>query len=188
MQIRAGRRSVALSGALALAATSAWAQSVSHEKSGLGISPPSGYEAKELPGRGQNSVIFSVKKPDDKDTGCQVGFAEAPQNATLDQAQINGMMKTKEHQDLAKASIAMLYETNSVAPFDNGHDVTGIEMISDIKPREGFPPRSQEIRNLMILLETPKGRTSVVCVGDKKDFGARREEFRQLARGVTPPK
>lgn len=181
------RITFAIAAAAALLAQSASAQTASDDKSGLRIDPPAGYEAKPLPARGPNAVIYSVKKPSDADTGCQVGYAEAPQNARLAQSDINTMMKSKEHQDLAKAAISSLYETNLVAAFDHG-EVTGIEMISDIKPREGFPPRAQEIRNMMIILETPKGRASVVCVGDKKDFDQRRAEFHQLAQGVTLPK
>lgn len=181
------RITFALAAAAAFLAQSASAEPASDAKSGLRIDPPAGYEAKPLPARGANSVIFQVKKPSDADTGCQVGYAEAPQNAGLAQADINTLMKSKEHQEVAKTAIASLYQTNSVEAFDHG-EVTGIEMISDIKPREGFPPRAQEIRNMMIILETPKGRASVVCVGEKKDFDQRRAEFRQLAQGVTLPK
>lgn len=181
------RFSLLLAATAPLLASSAFAQAPAAGETSLTIKPPAGYEAKQMPGRGANAVIYSVKKPAEPDTGCQVGYAAAPQNAGFAQADINKRMSSKEHQDLAKAAISGIYETNAVAPFEHG-DVTGMELISDIKPREGIPPRAQEIRNMMVIMETPKGRTSVVCVGEKADFDKRREEFHQVALGVTLPK
>lgn len=168
-------------------AGAASAEGYSDPESGLGVTAPSGYEVNAMPARGKNGVVVSVKRASDRDTGCQVGFAEAPANNKYSQKDINAQMETREHQELARATIGVLYETKKIETFKSG-EVTGLVITADIKPREGIPPRAQEISNLMILLETPKGRTSVVCVGEKSDFAKRRPEFEQIARGATLPR
>lgn len=156
------------------------------DATGLAIEPPAGYKLEQLPAQGSNIVRVSLKRAEDRDTGCQVGYGDAPPNNRYSQADINAQMKTKEHQELARASIGVIYHARSVEPFEHG-DVTGLAIVADIKPRQGVPARAQEIQNLMILMETPKGRTSVVCVSEKADFPKRRPEFEALARSVGLP-
>jgi hypothetical protein len=165
----------------------AWAEPFRDAQSGLAVEPPPGYVAST--GRPQTgaSVRIDVKRPDDKDTGCGVGFSHAPQNALLDQAEINAIASSPEWLTMARSAVAFLYDVLTAEPFDHA-EVRGAVMIADFKARANLPPRSQEIRTALYLLETPKGRVNVVCVGERGTFDARRPEFDAVVRGVTLPR
>jgi len=127
-----------------------------------------------------------VKRPDDRDTGCQVAFTPLPQNAGYTQDQLNSVMASSTWLDLARATLTVNYNVINTAPFVHG-DIHGVTVIGDLKQRAGIPPRSQDVRTQFFILETPKGRTTTVCVGEKANFNARRSEFEAVAHGVTLP-
>ena len=49
--------------------------------------------------------------------------------------------------------------------------------------RRGIPAHARDIRTM---LETPQGRTCIVCVGETRDFATWRGEFIALAPSTTP--
>jgi hypothetical protein len=155
--------------------------------SGLAVTPPEGYSAARIAPDATFAARISVKKPDDRDTGCQVAFEPLPQNAGYTQDQLNSVMASRPWLDLARASLLVLYHEIDIAPFAHA-GVGGVVMVADLKPRAGVPSRSQEVRTLFFIRETPKGRTTTVCVGEKANFDARRIEFETVARGATPPR
>ena len=65
--------------------------------------------------------------------------------------------------------------------------VRGLALVGDVKTKIDAP-RAHEVRSLLIILETPKGRVTVVCVGEKTTFDARRPEFETVARATTLPR
>jgi hypothetical protein len=191
----AGRRAAwtRVLAALVLIATfaAATAQSVRSERvrddaSGLTVVPPSGYGASQIAPTKPFTARISVKKPGDRDTGCQVGFMPVPQNAAYMQDEINSLVASQQWLDLARATLTPNYDILDTAPFGVG-DIRGVVFVGDLKPRPGIPPRSQDVRSLFFLLDTPKGRTVTACVGEKASFDARRTEFDAVAHGVTPP-
>jgi len=162
-------------------AQSVRSEPVRDDASGLTVVPPAGYGASPIaPAR------ISVKKPADRDTGCQVGFTPMPQNAAYTQDKINGLIATQQWLDVARGTLTLNYDILDTAPFAQG-DIRGVVFVGDLKQRPGIPPRSKDVRTLFFLLETPKGRTATVCVGEKASFDARRTEFDAVAHGVTPP-
>jgi len=167
-------------------AGSARAELVRDQASGLIVMPPEGYIAARMAPTETFTARISVKKPDDRDTGCQVAFTPLPQNAGYTQEQLNGVMASRVWLDLARASLTVNYNVIGVAPFAHG-DVHGVMLVGDLKQRAGIPPRSQEVRTLFFILETAKGRTTTVCVGEKANFDARRNEFEAIVHGVTLP-
>ncbi|MBP0494560.1 hypothetical protein [Roseomonas indoligenes] len=172
--------------AAALAAPmAAAAQPVRDAASGLVVAAPPGYAARSIPpGRGQ-AARFEVKTPADTDTGCQVAFTPAPQNGRFTQAQLDATMRGAEWQDLARKALSALYEIREARTFeDKGR--SGYTMVGDFKG-EGLPPRAREVRTLFVIQETPRGRTSTVCVGERTGFETRRAEFMAVATGATPP-
>jgi hypothetical protein len=163
------------------------AQSVRDNTSGLTVVPPTGYSASRVAPTETFTVRISVRKPSDRDTGCQVAFTPLPQNAAYTQDEINGLTATQQWLDVQRAAITLNYDVLDTAPFAQG-DIRGAMLVGDLKQRPGIPPRSQDVRTLFFLLETPKGRTTTVCVGEKASFDARRTEFDAVAHGVTPPR
>jgi hypothetical protein len=165
-------------------AGSARAELVRDTASGLIVVPPEGYNAARMAPTETFTARISVKKSDDRDTGCQVAFTPLPQNAGHTQDQLNSVMASRSWLDLARASLTVNYDVIDVTPFVHGN-VHGVMLIGDLKQRAGIPPRSQEVRTLFFILETPKGRTTTICVGEKANFDARRNEFEAVVHGVT---
>lgn len=157
--------------------------------SGLAVNPPPGYEASVMPASAPQQARFQVKKAEDRDTGCQVAFTPAPQNAQLSQAQINALTASPGWQEIARKTLtSTIYDVVSAERFDHDAATTGFAMTADFKPDPRLPPRSREIRSFFVILETPKGRTTTVCVGEKASFATRQAEFMAVARGATPPR
>ena len=167
-------------------APAAMAQSpVRDEASGLAVTPPPGYGVRALPpGRGQ-AARFEVKTPADTDTGCQVAFTPAPQNGRFSQAELDAVMRGEEWQETARKAISVLYDIQEAKVFE-AKGRMGFTMVGDFQG-ENLPPRAREIRTLFVIQETPRGRTSTVCVGERAGFEARRAEFMAVATGATPP-
>jgi len=154
--------------------------------SGLAVNPPPGYVAKaEDPGQ-RNAARFSIQRPGEQETGCQVAFTPAAQNANLTQAQINAAMSQPHWQEAARSALGPVYDITSAGTADYG-SLRALVMVGDIKPRPQLPARAAQIRTYFTILETPRGRTSMVCVADKADFNTRLPEFEMTARGITAP-
>ena len=179
---------VCLDACLALALIApATAEPLRDESTGLSIDPPEGYIARALGPTPTFVVRFEVKKPSDRDTGCQVAFTPLPQNAELKQGDINEIVEGQRWLDLARATVAINYDVSATERF-NVNGIGGVAMIGDFKSRPGLPARAQDVRTLFMLIETPKGRTTTICVGEKQGFTERRAEFELVARSVLAPR
>jgi hypothetical protein len=165
----------------------ATAEPLRDQSTGLAIDPPEGYTARAIAPTPTFVVRFEVKKPSDRDTGCQVAFTPLPQNAELKQSDINDIVEGQRWIDLARATLTTLYDISATDRF-NVNGIGGVAMVGDLKPRPGLPARSQDVRTLFMLVETPKGRTTTICVGEKQGFAERREEFEKIARAVLAPR
>jgi hypothetical protein len=180
------KRAVQLCLALALTVPAS-AAPLRDESTGLAVDPPEGYSARLLGPTPTFVVRFEVKKPSDRDTGCQVAFTPLPQNADLKQNEINDIIEGQRWLDLARATVALNYDVSATDHFSLD-GIRGVAMVGDLKSRPGLPARAQDVRTLFLLLETPKGRTTTICVGEKQDFGARRAEFEKVVRSVSVPR
>jgi hypothetical protein len=163
------------------------AQPISDPATGFAVAPPSGYVAQVSTASGRYTVAFNVKKPDDKDTGCLIGFLNIPAKARFTQAEINAYSAKPEWANEIRTAFSRLYDIISLDPFEHA-GVVGSMVVADRKMPPGTPPRAGEIRAWLVVLETPKGRTSMACVAEKASFDARRSEFDTVARGVTLPR
>jgi len=59
----------------------------------------------------------------------------------------------------------------------------GYEMT--VSPRIG--PEHENVRGMMVMVETPKGRMTQVCMTTKKEFRSARSSFRSLAKNIIMP-
>lgn len=163
------------------------AQSVSDPQTGLSVTPPPGYEAKPGPSRGRNTAVIDVKRAGDRDTGCKVAYQPAAENQGFTQAQINELVGTPQRRTVIESTLGVLYHLVDVEQIE--HDgVRGSAAIATFKPIPGLPSRASEMMNVFYLLETPVGRTTVICISDKQDFADRRSEFEGVLRSVKLPR
>src|SRR5262245_26463851 len=110
------------------------AELVRHTASGLIVAPPEGYSATRMAPTETFTARISVKRPDHRDTGCQVAFTPLPQNAGYTQDQLNDVMASRVWLDLARASIAVNYDVIDMTPFVQAV-VHGVMLVGDLKQR-----------------------------------------------------
>lgn len=114
---------------------------------------------------------------------CGVTFRAAPQNAGFTQDQINEMIRGEEWNLQARKTLStnLTLETANAFHIDgiNGVEFTGI-------PKVG--PDHENVRLMMSMLETPKGRTTVVCTATKASFDGVMPMFHTIRDGVSPPR
>lgn len=186
-------KGVALLTGLALMAGGALAaEPVRDEATGLSLSPPQGYSARKAEGDPRYAAVYAVQKEGEDDTGCKIAFqpTQAPVpgsgETALTQDDINAFTRKKEWGDLIRATLALRYDVATVEPFEN-QGVSGAAVVADFKPVEG-EAKPPEVRSYLVVIDTPKGRTTIVCVGEKAGFDGRRPEFEAIARSVSPPR
>jgi hypothetical protein len=182
----------ALAGAVAATGAAHAAEPVTDESTGLVLRPPEGYAATRAEGDPRYAAVYAVQKQGEVDTGCKIAFQPAqaaPAGAgepALSQAEINAFTQKKEWIDLIRATLALRYDVATVDPFP--HDgLSGAAVVADFKAIEG-EPKTAEVRSFLVVFDTPKGRTTIVCVGDKAGFDKRKGEFEAIARSVSPPR
>ncbi|MBU8542715.1 MULTISPECIES: hypothetical protein [Roseomonadaceae] len=176
-----------MAAALCALGGAALAQPMRDPTTGLSVTPPPNYQASVAPPRAPYAAIFRVRRPDDRDTGCQVAFAEAPGNAGLSQDRLNETMQSPEWRDTVIRTMSALYDIQQQETYRQG-EVAGLLMEGMIRPRDGIPARAQQIRTLFVVLETPRGRTTTVCVGEVSGFAERRPEFLAVTKGAESPR
>ena len=162
------------------------AQSARDEASGLAVTPPPGYDVRPLPPLSGQAARFGLHTPADTDTGCQVSFTPVPQNNRFSQAELDAVMAGTAWQGMARTAISSLYAVRESATLPlKGR--TGFVMVGDFQERPDLPPRARAVRTLFVIQESPRGRTSTVCVGERMGFDARRSEFMAVAAGAVVP-
>lgn len=179
--------SLAAAALLTAAVLPAAAQALRDPATGLAVDPPAGYVATPMAVQGAQLARMAVRRPQDEDTGCQVAFVAAPQNESLSQETLNRLARSPGWQRVITATLQPLYNVISTGPFVQ-RGIEGMELVAELRPRPDIPPRGQELRTLFVILETPRGRTTIVCSAEKAGFAARRGEFEAVARSTLPPR
>jgi hypothetical protein len=157
------------------------AQSYADPVSGLAVDAPKPFAAQ--PGRPhrQFDVTIDVASPTDK-RRCTVGFKGKPQNASLSKAEINAMMTKPEWQNVHKSLFERAGTVSDLVTFDH-QGYTGVEMT--VTPKAG--PAGGSIRVFVSTVETPKGRTALICITDKDSIAAALSQFRAVRAGIRAP-
>lgn len=166
------------------------AEPLRDEATGLAVEPPEGYEAKKAEGDARYAAVYAVQKKGEVDTGCKVAFqpvqSNLPAEEKLNQDEINSLTRQQKWMDLVRATLAIRYDVKSVERIEQ-QGLAGAAVVGDFAGGEG-EPKDSGVRSYLVVFDTPKGRTTIVCVGEKKDFDGRRKDFEAIARGVSPPK
>lgn len=170
----------------AVLAAPALAQRVTEPTTGLAVQPPPGYGAAVMAAQPPNIAAIVIRRPQDRDTGCQVAFRPAPANAPFSQAELNTAIASRTWRDELTRTLSTFYSIEHTEAFQ--HDgLEGFLLEGMVRIGPATPSRAKDVRTLFAIMETPRGRTSVVCVGERADFAARRIEFLAVVRATTAP-
>jgi hypothetical protein len=174
---------------MALAATPASAQGrFGDPATGFGLSAPAPFSVEPVTRR-QFDVGVGVRSS----TGvppsvgadpyiCQAGFKAASQNAGLSRAELNAFAAKPEWRNLMRAAIELAFQVTAEGSFTlSGY--RGIEL--QARPKAG--PGAENVRALMSIVETAKGRTTMICLTDRASFARALPRFRALRAGLTIP-
>jgi hypothetical protein len=157
---------------------------------GFGIRPPAPFVAEQTTNRRQFDVGVGVKSttgsPAPAGSGayvCEAGFKAAAQNNRLSRDEINAFMDKPEWVNVARATMELAFAINAQQRFTlEGY--RGIEFRG--QPKGG--PGAENVRMFMSIVETAKGRTTVICLTDKAAFGKVLPQFRAIRASINLPK
>lgn len=155
---------------------------------GLAIDLPDDFTVEAIPPAAPYTANFGVKSAsgtpanfDGEAWLCQVSFAPAPQNADLSQDEINNMVTSPEWLQLAKDSMAPVFDFEQDSGFElagfNGHEFVAV-------PKQAG---AENVRLVLSMLETSKGRTAISCVADEATLDEALPVFRTIRDSVAPP-
>ena len=156
--------------------------------SGLAVELSDEFVVEPTQGDGTFTANFGIKSASDtpanfegEDYLCQVSFSPAPENAALSKEEINDMVATPDWVNLAKETMSVMFDFTEDSAFTLG-DINGHEFIATPKA-EG----AENVRLVLSMLETTKGRTAISCVADEANLDEVLPAFRTIRDGVTPP-
>lgn len=167
---------------------STWAQRLTEPTTGLSVAAPVGYNISITEARLPSIAAISIRRPTDREgyDGCQAAFRPVRQNESYSQAELNMATGTDRWRGEIAQSIGSTYLIDYSEPFLHAQS-EGILLEGMIRMAQGVPGIYKDLRTLFIILETPRGRTSIVCVSDRQEFDGRRDEFLAISRSTTAP-
>lgn len=146
----------------------------------LNVTAPPGFTVLPATPSNDGVSILEVNREGD-DAGCEVAFRAVKPSASLSQAQINARAAQPDFLTNLEKQEGAKFEKADVGPFTAG-DVQGGALI-------GLPAGSNgTLRALLVILDTPEGRTLISCSADATQFQSLLPAFEAVARGVKPPK
>jgi hypothetical protein len=113
---------------------------------------------------------------------CEAGFKAASQNNDLTRTEINAFVQKPEWRKVARAVIELGFTVTSERTFM----LSGFRGI-EYHARPKFGPGAEEVRGLVSMVETSRGRTTVLCLTDRRAFQRSLATFRSLRSAVIIP-
>ena len=175
--------------AAALADAPLGAQTVADSATGFAITPPDSFSVHRTTNRTQFDVGFGIRAKGDSASGgtdggflCEAGFKSAPQNASLTREQINVLVDDPDWRNLVRANLNLVFDIVMEEAFTlQGY--RGVEVTLRPKAAPGNP----DLRLFMSLVETPKGRTTMLCNSSASGIAAALGTFRGLRQAIRLP-
>jgi hypothetical protein len=166
------------------------AQRFTDPGSGFAVNPPAPFTTEQTSNRRQFDVGVGISsttgRPRLAGSGryvCEAGFKAAPQNASLSRAEINALVDKPEWVNIAKATFELIFRVTSQRRFTlEGYRGLEFEAI----PKAG--PGAEDVRVFISVVETAKGRTTLLCLTQKDDYKAARPQFRAIRGSINLPK
>jgi hypothetical protein len=175
--------------ALLLTAISPAAAFFQDPSTGFALTPPKGWTVEQSSGRRQFDVGVTVnpdagrpRKAGNGPAVCEAGFKASASNAGVTQKEINALVNKPEWVNLARAAIELGFHVSGQQRFTlQGY--RGIEFQG--RPKAG--PDAENARIFMSIVETSKGRVSMVCSVVKADFASALPKLRAIRSGINLP-
>ncbi len=145
----------------------------------LSIEAPPGHKVEpDTPETGYTEAL-AVSSTLDDDAGCGIAFQPFP-DVHVTQDALNKIAATPAFLTTVKNTLGLKFDVTAVEPFALG-DVQGAQV-------RGTGKGAPEVSTLSTLVQTPRGRTVVSCIGPTARFDTLKPEFDAITRGVRPPR
>ena len=165
------------------------ATAIQDKASGLAIDPPAGFSATQSSHPG-NDVAYAInsdsgKPPSSNVDGvlCKLAYKAAVRNAALSRERINAITASAERQDQVKRILGRVFWIEKTVVFEH-QGYTALEFHAT--PR--FGPKAEDARVTFSIIETVKGRTTLVCTTTKAAFPSALAAFRKIRNTANVPK
>lgn len=177
---------------LALALVTTSTQAFEHKASGFAVDLPDTFIVD--PGIDQmddydilvgiNPVSGDPAPADMSPFVCQAGFQGSDGNAGMRQKEINAMASGTN--DWTRRIISAFEPVMRIDAYENFNllGITGIQLTTT--PKLG--PNAANTRIVFSILETPKGRTMLVCTATRQGIWRALPTFRTIRGGIIPPR
>lgn len=113
---------------------------------------------------------------------CQAGFKAAAQNAGLSKDDINAFVATREWRNLASATL----ELGFVIDWESTFSFAGFNGL-ELEGRPKAAPGAKDVRAVISFIETARGRTSMICIKNRRSFASAIRDFRKIRATITVP-
>lgn len=132
-----------------------------------------------------SGINFKSDKPTIAGTGkfhCEAGFKFAAQNNGITKKELNEFAEDKGRQRQIKAILGGFFKVSNMKIVTlqgyKGHEMT-------VAPRRG--PGHKNVRGMMVIIETPQGRMSQVCMTKKSEYRKALSSFRAVTKNIVMP-
>ena len=155
-------------------------------ETGLAVTLPDTFVVEAAESPPPYNVTFGVKSASDEPATlegekylCQVSFQSVPGNEGLTLEKINEQIGSPSWVAMAKDGMSSIFDFVSDSSFElDGYK--GHEFI-------GKPKQAENVRLVLSMVETAKGRTAISCVTDADRLDAVLPAFHTIRDSVTPP-
>jgi hypothetical protein len=114
---------------------------------------------------------------------CEAGFKAAAANNQLTVAEINALIDKPEWRKLIRSTFELIGTVTAERRFTQ-EGYRGIEL--QVTPKAG--PDAANVRMVVSMIETARGRTTLLCNTTRKDIGKGLPQFRAIRASLTLPK
>jgi hypothetical protein len=131
-------------------------------------------------------ITSSTGKPapaDGDGTLCDVVFRENPENAGVSQEEINQRVSGPQWHNDALASLRTSLDVDPGQPVER-LGIRGMEFVATLR----LPASARKVRIYMVMLETPKGHTTMTCATPAEGFADALPQFRAIRDTIRPPR
>jgi len=175
--------------AVTLAALCASSASAFTDKaSGFSIIPPAGFMAKQSSHKRHdvavvvNSTTRSPPAVNSDGTLCKLAYKSAPQNNKLTREHINAIVSSPARITIVKSAFERIFRISKADLFVHA-GYKGLELHGT--PKSG--PNAANARVFISLVETRKGRASLICATASGAFASALKDFRAIRSGMIVP-
>ena len=165
------------------------AQTIIDPKFGLSVTPPEGYIAALWTPMPSRNVIIVVQRKEVENAGCIVEFKIGDSIDAETQADVNARADNSEWLDNLRAEFGARYTIRSIDPIEHA-GVRGAAIVGDRRFADPMSatPAQKSTRELYVILDTMKGRTTVNCETYRYEFSSRLPDFDAVIRSIAFPK